>query len=365
MANEIFLSYRRVETVLAARLHEQLETRWGFRGQVFRDSSTPGGERWEEFILGRLTQCRVVLALVGPDWAFQRPGADPAATDYVQLELQRAADAGKPVLIVEVGREAHPERAVDLLPPHLRSRQGWQACQVSANLDDYDLRNVVESLKRAGVAPEQDNDPFSLSGSFAPQEQEGRLESLVRDAHCVDGSGVPLLIVTGNAGLGRNALVRSVAHHLRRDRVVLGADYDAPVRHRSFAVLANWFADLVAAATSGDLAGNDYSMASLARALVTNGHDLLSRAIVPADQLIELNDDDLELAVVSAAGRPDPRYGAYNPQRIRDQALAVLSLVQVRPPVRCWPSSVILTASTGNRSRRSATCASSGGAATA
>ena len=326
MAIEIFLSYRRVETELATALQARLEQGWGFRGQVFRDTSTPGGERWEKFIFGRLAQSRVMLALVGPNWSFQRAGADPDQVDFVQREFEHAAKAGTPILIVEAGRDG--QHAVDALPPSLRASQRWQTCRVSADLNEYDLRQVAEALKRAGVTPEKDSDPFTVAGSLAPPEHETRLTALVREAQVDDVRVAPLLIVTGSVGLGRNALVRSVAHALETDRLVLGADYDMPVRHRSFAVLANWFADLVTAASSGELADCGLSAAWLARRLVTSGRDLLSRSIVAADQLADLGDDDLELAVVHAAGRVDARHAAFNPQRIRDQALAILRAVQ-------------------------------------
>ena len=299
MAGEIFLSYRRSEGSLAAELQERLESAWGFGNQVFRDISTPGGEKWEEFILGRLEQCRVVLAVVGPDWEYSRAGSDPTAVDYVQVEFDKAKEVAKPVLMVEIGRSGKP--AVEELPPELRAKQHWQARRVKRDLDDFDLRQIVDSLKLMGVTPARDTDPFSIRGSFALRTEERRIVRQVLDASVADSTPVPFLIVTGDSGVGRNALVRAIAGNLRRQRMVLAGDYDIPARHRSYAVLTNWFTDLVSGNAARDAASRGLSTSALARILVDRGQDLLSRAIAPADGLADLGDDNLVLDVMRGA----------------------------------------------------------------
>lgn len=110
---ELFISYRRADTGSeAGRLFEHLEAAFE-AGTVFKDvDSIPGGRDFREVIVERLRGCKVVLALIGPDWLDARlaDGSrrldDPK--DYVRLEIETAMDLGKLVIPVLVNETAMP-----------------------------------------------------------------------------------------------------------------------------------------------------------------------------------------------------------------------------------------------------------------
>ncbi len=121
----IFVSYRRQETGhLAGRLYDRLADRFG-EGQVFIDVDTiePGVDFAEE-ISRAVATCKVLLAIIGPDWltAVDKQGNrrldDP--DDIVRLEVEAALVRGVrviPILVegaVMPGRQDLPESLVGL-----------------------------------------------------------------------------------------------------------------------------------------------------------------------------------------------------------------------------------------------------------
>src|SRR6202044_312660 len=91
----IFISYRRQETShLAGRLYDRLIGRFG-EGQVFIDVDAiePGVDFAEE-IFRAVAACKVLLAIIAPDWL---PAADERGRrrlddpdDIVRLEIEAA-----------------------------------------------------------------------------------------------------------------------------------------------------------------------------------------------------------------------------------------------------------------------------------
>lgn len=111
----IFVSYRRQETRhLAGRLADRLIDRFG-EGQVFIDVDTiePGVDFAEE--IGRaVATCKVLLAVIGPEWLTATDGRgrrrldDPA--DIVRLEIEAALDRGVRVIPILVDGASMPYR---------------------------------------------------------------------------------------------------------------------------------------------------------------------------------------------------------------------------------------------------------------
>ena len=69
---KIFISYRRAEddkSYLVGQIHERLAAEFG-AGDVFRDiDGIAGGQEWRSVLDREINDCRVMLVVIGPDWA--------------------------------------------------------------------------------------------------------------------------------------------------------------------------------------------------------------------------------------------------------------------------------------------------------
>jgi len=91
----IFISYRRSDSQAdAGRIYDRLAQHFG-REAIFKDvDDIPGGEDFRIFLQNTLQQCKVVLAIIGPDWvnALDEQGRrrldNPA--DWVRMEIEES-----------------------------------------------------------------------------------------------------------------------------------------------------------------------------------------------------------------------------------------------------------------------------------
>jgi ABC-type iron transport system FetAB ATPase subunit len=91
----IFISYRRSDSQdVAGRIYDRLAQHFG-KEAIFKDvDDIPGGEDFRIFLQTTLQQCKVVLAIIGPDWvnALDEQGRrrldNPA--DWVRVEIEEA-----------------------------------------------------------------------------------------------------------------------------------------------------------------------------------------------------------------------------------------------------------------------------------
>ena len=158
----VFINYRRADTsAYAGRLADSLIARFG-ADSVFMDIDTiPLGVDFRDVIDEALSDCDVVLALIGREW-LQLLGSNRRrridnTNDYVRLELE-AALRRPGVLVVPIlvqGADMPSERA---LPPSLApitfrnnfelSDRGWRA-----NVET--LCAALEALQKAGNGDER------------------------------------------------------------------------------------------------------------------------------------------------------------------------------------------------------------------
>ena len=147
-----FISYRREDAAgYAGRLRESLERRLG-AARVFRDVDTlRPGQDFVQAIESRLSDCAVMLAVIGREWASardltgQRRLDEP--NDFVRLEIA-AALARPSVLVVPVLVEGAAMPAASELPENLRPLTRRHAVSVRDETWDADvdrLTNVIES----------------------------------------------------------------------------------------------------------------------------------------------------------------------------------------------------------------------------
>ena len=115
----IFINYRKVDSAPQAdRLCSELKKEFGDTA-VFRDESgIEGGEVWDAKILKALTDCRVLLVLVGRQWrTVQQQGGDfdgwlrlqMKERDWVWREIRYALDNHKWIIPIEVGNGKVPD----------------------------------------------------------------------------------------------------------------------------------------------------------------------------------------------------------------------------------------------------------------
>jgi hypothetical protein len=147
-----FISYRREDAAgYAGRLRESLERRLG-SARVFRDVDTlRPGQAFVQAIESRLSDCAVMLAVIGRDWVNARDLAGSRRLDepfdFVRLEIA-AALARPNVLVVPVLVEGAAMPSAAELPENLKPLIRRHAVSIRDETWDGDvdrLVNVIES----------------------------------------------------------------------------------------------------------------------------------------------------------------------------------------------------------------------------
>jgi formylglycine-generating enzyme required for sulfatase activity len=129
---KIFISYRRAEdnkSYLVGQVHERLATEFGAEN-VFRDIyDISGGQEWRSVLEQAVNECKVMLVMIGPDWA-SLSGSDGQKrlfnpNDVTRWEVETGLKRSRekqatviPVLVLEAmmpKRSELPETLQDLL----------------------------------------------------------------------------------------------------------------------------------------------------------------------------------------------------------------------------------------------------------
>ncbi len=93
-SRKIFISYRRRDSQQVTRkIYDLLAKQFGY-GMVFRDlDSIPAGETFKEYIERELSQCQILIPVIGPRWLeitdkdYRRRLDNPK--DWVRREIGR------------------------------------------------------------------------------------------------------------------------------------------------------------------------------------------------------------------------------------------------------------------------------------
>jgi TRAP-type mannitol/chloroaromatic compound transport system substrate-binding protein len=149
--SKIFISYRRDDSApYAGRIFHRLAERFG-ADQVFMDiDHIEPGEDFAEAINRHVSQCGVVLVLIGPGWArsADRHGARrlDSPNDFVRLEIVQAIARGARVMPVLVGKAAMP--GAQELPDALQPLAKRQAIEISDTRFHFDVGRLIEAIER-------------------------------------------------------------------------------------------------------------------------------------------------------------------------------------------------------------------------
>jgi hypothetical protein len=146
----IFISYRREESAAnAGRLYDRLSDRFG-EGRVFMDvDSIAIGTDFTEAVIGAVSGCDILLALIGRDWLTitdstgERRIDNPE--DWVRLEIETARQRDIRVVPVLVDGAALP-RAADL-PPSLRALVRRQALALTHAGFRFEVTRLIAAVE--------------------------------------------------------------------------------------------------------------------------------------------------------------------------------------------------------------------------
>jgi hypothetical protein len=148
----LFVSYRRSDSAdITGRIYDRLVGVFG-RKPVFKDvDSIPLGTDFKEFLGKQVSNCSVLLAIIGDRWLDARGLGgmrrldDP--DDFVRLEIESALERGIPVIPLLV-RGAHMPEEEDL-PPSLRKLVYKNGIPIRPDPDFHnDMDRLISALEK-------------------------------------------------------------------------------------------------------------------------------------------------------------------------------------------------------------------------
>lgn len=151
-AGHIFISYRRSDSAdIAGRIYDRLTGRFG-RNPIFKDvDSIPLGLDFKEFLDAKVSECSVLLAIIGDRWleAIDELGErrlnDPA--DFVRIEIESAMKRGIPVIPLLVRGARMPREAE--LPEGLKKLAYRNGIPIRSDPDFHrDMDRLITALEK-------------------------------------------------------------------------------------------------------------------------------------------------------------------------------------------------------------------------
>ena len=148
-ASTIFVSYRRHDSSdVTGRIYDRLTQHFG-KQSVFKDvDSIPLGVDFRQHLSDSVSQCDVLLAVIGRQWAAGsagRPGLDDAR-DFVRIEVEAALQRNIPVVPVLVQGASVPGE--EELPETLRSLAYRNGIAVRPDPDFHqDMDRLIKGIE--------------------------------------------------------------------------------------------------------------------------------------------------------------------------------------------------------------------------
>jgi formylglycine-generating enzyme required for sulfatase activity len=160
MPSKIFVNYRRDDDPNgAARVRDGLVAKFG-KSSVFMDvDNLLAGQRFDEELAKALSQCDVLIAVMGPRWMeLSKARTASGERDYVREEIAEALARKLTVIPVRVGRDGHllalPRR--DDLPEDIRDLVLYQKHDVTHerfSRDIAELNDAITIVRRTNRRP--------------------------------------------------------------------------------------------------------------------------------------------------------------------------------------------------------------------
>ena len=153
----IFISYRREDSQdVTGRIYDRLHQKFG-HAEIFKDvDSIPIGEDFRKHLDQQLRGCRVLLAIIGPQWA-ENPRLQEE-TDFVRIEIEQGLEPERDILVVPVlvGNTSIPSD--DQLPDTLTDLAFRHAHPVRPDPDfNGDIDKLINWLTdKVGIQPAEE-----------------------------------------------------------------------------------------------------------------------------------------------------------------------------------------------------------------
>lgn len=148
--SKIFISYRREDTAdVTGRINDRLREQFGER-EIFTDiDNIPLGVDFRDYIDRGVSQCDVLLAVIGKDWLTTQNSKNKSrlndSADFVRIEIESALSREIPIIPLLVQGADMPRE--NELPEALRSLAFRNATKIRADPDfNNDANRLVRSL---------------------------------------------------------------------------------------------------------------------------------------------------------------------------------------------------------------------------
>ncbi len=192
LSMDIFISYRRQDTSgYALGLRRLFRTELP-SASVFLDiDSIDAGGRWREVIRGRLSECDVMLVLIGDEWLVMRDGQKKLeqADDPVRFELEYVLRRNITIIPILV-EEAKIPSGSDL-PEGIRRLCEYNAHAIHDQTYDQDVTRLVQTLRNlddteSEPPPPGPQPPGTGSGATFPSRPRTEAQLLERLSELAD-----------------------------------------------------------------------------------------------------------------------------------------------------------------------------------
>ena len=148
MAGKIFINYRRDDSAShALAVAGYLENKFGKRNIFIDIDRLRAGLKFRTVLEDKLGQCKVMLAIIGPNWVDARDGGSRRIDnpeDWVRLEIERALARKIPVIPVLVAGATLPSKSD--LPPSLQPLLKHQGATLTTNGFRYEMAGLARDV---------------------------------------------------------------------------------------------------------------------------------------------------------------------------------------------------------------------------
>jgi hypothetical protein len=150
VAGKIFINYRRDDSAAhALNISQYLERAFGSRNVFIDIDRVRAGQRFPEVLERRLAKCKVMVAVIGPNWLDARDDSGrrrlDERADWVRLEIVRALARNITVMPVMVGGASLPKK--DELPEELQPLLDYQAVAITTNGFRSEMAGLLNDIR--------------------------------------------------------------------------------------------------------------------------------------------------------------------------------------------------------------------------
>jgi formylglycine-generating enzyme required for sulfatase activity len=192
MAGKIFINYRRDDSAPhALNVAQYFENKFG-KSNIFIDIDRLwAGLKFKTVLEDKLAQCKVMLAIIGPNWVDARDGEGSRRLDnpedWVRLEIERALARNIPVIPVLVAGATLPSKSD--LPRSLQPLIEHQCATVTTNGFRYEMAGLARDVAYLTVRRPWGRIVAATSALILGTEDQMRAEGRIKvDAKFIQGA---------------------------------------------------------------------------------------------------------------------------------------------------------------------------------